>query len=190
MRIADDRFSVVRCRAITSASFDAVVPSCFAIACKLSQNSFSSDTLVFCPLIKMERLKTADFLVMAIHPGPNARLRGQSEGAGAGNLESHQMAGLDFRMRQGDAIQKLAWFNVIYAMRAGRGSFAAGAATVVTPINDFGEPAGHLTRPMGYHSSGGLPAMNATASLRVLLAARACVRDRTSFESENDHAGD
>ena len=90
---------VVRCRAISSVNFDAVVPFWLAIACKASQNSFSSDTLVFCPLMKIDRLLFAVFVFMASirRDWPSGCVPVCSV-AGTGNLELHQLTGLDFRV--------------------------------------------------------------------------------------------
>ena len=62
-RIADDRLQLSLLRSICSTSKGMVVCSWSAISCKPCQNSFSSETLVLCPLMVMERLMTADFLM-------------------------------------------------------------------------------------------------------------------------------
>ena len=62
-RIADDRLQMSRLRSIRSTSIGTVVCSWAAISRKQCQNSFSSYTLVFCPLRVMERLITADFFM-------------------------------------------------------------------------------------------------------------------------------
>jgi len=58
--MADDRLTVLHRRAISPTSFAAVVFLYLAISCSASQNSFSSETLVFFPLMRIERLAFDD----------------------------------------------------------------------------------------------------------------------------------
>ena len=62
MRMADDRLMVVRDRSISTSSLATDTFDCFATCLRASQNSFSNETLVLCPLTMTERLMTADFM--------------------------------------------------------------------------------------------------------------------------------
>src|SRR5262245_43759944 len=72
--MADDKLMLSRLLLICLTTADSATFPRSAISCNASQNSFSNDTLVLRPFVKIERLITADFMTPACKC-PDSRIK-------------------------------------------------------------------------------------------------------------------